>query len=79
MANESDQPVAQTAKELGINISTLHTWISKYSKFTDDSPHRRSDQHLYEELKQLKKDNARLKEERDILKKAAKYFASETR
>ena len=31
------------------------------------------------ELKQLKKDNARLKEERDILKKAAAYFAQESR
>jgi transposase len=35
------------------------------------------DEHLYEELKRLRKDNARLKEERDILKKAAAYFAQQ--
>jgi transposase len=34
-----------------------------------------NNEHLYEELKRLRKDNARLKEERDSLKKAAAYFA----
>nr|WP_198265148.1 transposase [sulfur-oxidizing endosymbiont of Gigantopelta aegis] len=32
LANETDQPVSQTARELGVNVNTLHTWISKYSK-----------------------------------------------
>jgi transposase len=36
-----------------------------------------NDEHLYEELKRLRKENARLKEERDILKKAAAYFAQQ--
>jgi transposase-like protein len=35
------------------------------------------DEHLYEELKRLRKENARLKEEREILKKAAAYFAQQ--
>jgi transposase len=35
------------------------------------------DEHLYEELKRLRKENTRLKEERDILKKAAAYFAQQ--
>jgi transposase len=30
LAVESDQPIAQTARDLGINENTLHTWISKY-------------------------------------------------
>jgi len=34
---------------------------------------------LHEELKQLRKENARLKEDREILKKAAAYFAKEIR
>ena len=80
LAIESDQPIAQTARELGINPNTLHTWISKYSKpGASQSVVSRTDQHLYDELKQLKKENARLKEERDILKKAAAYFAQEIR
>ena len=80
LAIESDQPIAQTARELGINPNTLHTWISKYSKpGALSSGERRTDQHLYDELKQLKRENARLKEERDLLKKAAAYFAEKTR
>jgi transposase len=39
----------------------------------------RTDTHLYDELKQLKKEVARLTEERDLLKKAAAYFAKEQR
>jgi len=30
LANEFNQSVAQVAKELGINVNTLHTWIAKY-------------------------------------------------
>lgn len=55
LANESDQSVAHVAKELGINANTLHTWIGKYSKAkTTDKPER-TDEHLYDELKRLRK------------------------
>jgi len=48
----------------------LHTWISKYSKPSQlQSVVKRTDEHLYDELKRLKKENARLKVERDILKR----------
>lgn len=78
LANESDQSVAQVAKELGINVNTLHTWIAKYSKAKADKPVR-TDEHLYDELKRLRKEVTRLTEERDLLKKAAAYFAKEQR
>lgn len=29
LANESDKPIAQTARDIGVNENTLHTWISK--------------------------------------------------
>ena len=29
LALDSDQPIAQTARDLGINPNTLHTWINK--------------------------------------------------
>ena len=32
LAVESDQPIAQTARDLGINENTLHTWIGKYHR-----------------------------------------------
>ena len=31
LAIESSQPIAHTARELGINPNTLYTWINKYS------------------------------------------------
>ena len=78
LAIDSDVTIAQTARELGVNENTLHTWIKKYSRPKADAPGR-TDEHLYDELKRLKKENARLKEERDLLKKAAAYFAQESR
>ena len=32
LAIESSNAIVQTAKELGINVNTLHTWIRQYSK-----------------------------------------------
>lgn len=75
LANEAKKPIAQTAKDLGININTLYGWIDKYSK--PKEANMRTDDHLYDELKQLKKDLARMTQERDLLKKAAAYFARE--
>ncbi|WP_086930759.1 transposase [Agarilytica rhodophyticola] len=68
LALESDQPVAQTVRELGISSSTLHNWIHSYTKRVSGQD-TRTDDHLYEGLKRLKKENARLKEEREIFKK----------
>jgi transposase len=31
LALESDQPIAKTARDLGVNTSTLHTWIGNQS------------------------------------------------
>lgn len=80
LAVESNQPISKTADELGVNKNTLHTWISKYHRpqqqCTSSSV---GDEHLYDELKRLRQENKRLMEERDILKKAAAYFAKESR
>lgn len=74
LAVESEQSIAQTARELGVNENTLHTWIGKYHR-TERQEKEVQNEHLYEELKRLRKENGRLKEEREILKKAAAYFA----
>ena len=82
LAVESDQPIAQTARDLGVNENTLHTWIGKYHR-AERQDKQVQDEHLYEELKRLRKENARLKEEREILKNllrraAASLVAGET-
>jgi len=76
LAVESDQSIAQTARDLGVNENTLHTWIGKYHR-VERQEKEVHNEHLYEELKRLRKENARLQEEREILKKAAAYFAQQ--
>ena len=77
LALESKNTITQTAKELGVNVNTLHTWIHNYSgvKATNIA---NDDNKLLEELKKLKKEIAQVTMERDILKKAAAYFAKES-
>ena len=59
-----------------MNENTLHTWIGKYHRAVRQEQ-QTQDEHIYEEVKRLRKENARLKEARDILKKAAAYFAQQ--
>jgi transposase len=76
LAVESEQPIAQTARDLGVNDNTLHAWIGKYHR-AERQEKEVNDEHVYEELKRLRKENARLQEEREILKKAAASFAQQ--
>ncbi len=78
LAYESDQPVSTTADNLGVHETTLYGWIAKY--YPNRSKRQKLNQAVdpHEELKQLKKDLKRITMERDILKKAAAYFAGET-
>ena len=73
LALDSDQPTAQIARELGVTKSTLYTWIDNHRNGSRKST--KNDDNLLEEVKHLKKENKRLREEREILKKAAVYFA----
>ena len=79
LANESSQTMAEVAKGLGINVNTLHAWVSKYSKTRETGEPERTDEHIYDELKRLRKEVSRLTGERYLLKKAAAYFAREQR
>ena len=79
LAVESDQSVAQTARDLGVNANSLYTWIKKYHQPVPSTNKGSGEIHPYDELKRLRRENAQLKEERDILKKAAAYFAKNIR
>ena len=75
LAVESDQSVAQTARDLGVNSNTLYTWITKLHQSESSATKGSGDNNPYDELKRLRREVSRLKEERNILKKAAAYFA----
>jgi transposase len=72
LALSGGKSIAATARDLGLNISTLHTWINKYRDEVEVQPSTDLEARLIEQEKEIK----RLKEERDILKKASAYFAS---
>ena len=75
MVMETSRPIAEVARDLGINEGTLGNWVTKY----------RNDHPVCEELtideraklKELERDNRDLRMERDFLKKAAAFFARE--
>ena len=70
--------VKGAATALGIPEGTLNTWIKRTAikNKTDNSADVID---LSDELKKLRKENARLREEREILKKAATFFAKESK
>ena len=76
LAVASVQPIAPTARDLRVNENTLHTWIGKYHRTVRQEKEVQGE-HLDEALKRLRKENARLKEERSIFKKAAASFAQQ--
>lgn len=75
---ENNKPVAQVAREMGINKQTLHDWVKKYSQ----QPEVKVVQTFSSsdaELRALQKELRDIKEENEILKKAMHYFAKSPR
>ena len=68
--------VGEVADRLGITTKSLHDWIKKYG---DQGSQHQTITSQQEELRRLKAELRRVTEERDILKEAAAFFASESR
>lgn len=68
----SDKPIAEIARDLGINDNNLYRWRGKYGSETseNETTNGRSRSDLEAELKRLKRENEVLRQERDVLKKA---------
>lgn len=74
LALTSGRTRREIADDLGIGLSTLTRWVRQdrdAEEPVEDQPDLRA------ELKQLRRENAVLKQERDILKKAAAFFAKD--
>ena len=72
----SGRPVAEIARDLGINEATLGNWVNraKQAGKVKDKPLETDER---ARLKELEEENRRLRMERDFLKKAAAWFARE--
>ena len=77
---EQDRSVSGVATSLGVSVSTLHSWKKKFAADGGFAcPGHGKLKPADEELRKLKKDLARVRQERDILKKAMGYFVNDKR
>jgi transposase len=80
MASQPGVSRRQAAKELGIHPNVLRSWEEKFkSGRWEEKPGSDIRSAQAKELERLRRENAELKMERDILKKAAAYFARESK
>lgn len=73
---EQGYSFVDVSKRLGPSAWSVRHWVDKYRK-SGELPPAGSAEATGDEMKQLRKENARLQMENDILKKAAAYFARE--
>ena len=78
MAVEGRRPIAQIARELGINEGTLGNWVAQYRKShpVEEEPLTVTER---ARLRELERENRELKMRNEFLGKAAAFFAQEYR
>lgn len=79
MMDESDRPASEIAMKLGIRRNQLYKWKEQLEKKADvaSSKKGRPKKENQSEASKLRAENKRLREENEILKKAAVFFAKE--
>lgn len=70
---EEDRPVAEVARELGISPNLLSKWKAEYLIAPSNGPLPKETPE--QEVRRLRKENERLRQERDFLKKAVGFFS----
>ncbi len=77
LLRSSGRPIPQLAKELGCSPQSLRGWAALVD--VDEGKAEGLSSLEREELSRLRRENKILAEEREILKKAAAFFASESK
>ena len=79
MALATEDSRASVARRLGVNETTLRNWVANHlaEEARNADPLAVSESE-FEELRRLRRENAELRTEHEILRKAAAYFAQET-
>jgi transposase len=73
---ESGRSLQEIATDLGVSSNSLRDWVNRSKVGRNERVGLSQDER--EELKRLRHENRILREEREILKKAAAFFAQET-
>ena len=75
LVNQQGYSIPEAARSLGVDPNCVRGWIEKFGNEKETAP--AGEGAVQAELRRLRKENARLLMERDILKKAAAFFAKE--
>lgn len=75
LVKTSGEPIGQIAKDLGVSDQTLRNWVAQDDVDAGKRPGLTSEERA--ELRELRRQNRKLREEREILRKAAAFFAGE--
>lgn len=78
LATSGTKSVAQTARDLGLPDNTLYAWVKLFGPRKDGEPAPLTPEER-RELIEVRREDRRLQEERDILKKAVDIFSGELR
>ncbi len=79
LVRSSGESISSVARDLGLTVSSLSSWVKQAEIDAGRGPAGALTTEERAELAQLRKENRVLKEEREILKKAAAFFAKEGR
>lgn len=77
LARQSGVSISGVARDLGVHESILRRWIQDASPSVKPKQSQIDTDSLAQEVSRLRKENAQLKMERDIIKKALGYFAKD--
>ncbi len=78
LCNVGDRSIGQIATELDLTETALRAWVKRAGVDAGEGPPAQLTTAEREELTRLRRENKRLQMEREILKKAAAFFAKET-
>ena len=78
LAAMGERPKAQIARELGIRVNQLRKWRLEFEQEERTGAPKRT-VIVEDDLGRLRHENAKLREENELLKKAAIYFARESK
>jgi transposase len=73
---ETGKPIAQVARDLGINEGTLGNWVTTARRQRDGGDGPRSEDERAE-LARLRRENAELRMQRDVLKRSVALWVNE--
>jgi transposase len=79
LVTEQGYRISEAARNLGIDVSVLRRWVKGHETEKSDFPGNSRLTPEQEEIKKLREENQRLRMEREILKKAAAFFANESK